>query len=133
LTSLLESGHRKEVAKMWFALSDRKDGVVVILEKEPLEAAYKAYKEGFFREAALAISATGAGVFFGTSEVDGLITFEGSEELDFLAFPFQEGKAAIVLGLRPDEEEGAHVMPVGVLTTGKRWEMEILLVRDSWF
>jgi hypothetical protein len=135
LTSLLESGHRKEVAKMgkhtWLALSDGK--VVVVLEKEPLQAAYGAYKAGLFREAALAISATGAGVFFGASAIDGLVAFEEGNDLDFLTFPFQEGQAVLMLGLRPDEEEGAHVMPVGVLTAGKKWEVEILLVRDSWF
>jgi hypothetical protein len=134
LTSLLESGRRKEVAKMWLAVRDRGDEVVVVLEKQPLKDAYEAYRKGLLEEAGLIINYMGAGVFLGASAFEGLITFKEGDDLDFLKFPFKEGKASLMLGFQLPEELGPETMPVGVLTAGKRgWEADILLVRDSWF
>ncbi len=135
MTSLLESGHRKEVAKMWLAVRDEGDEVVVVLEKQPLKDAYEAYRKGLLEEASLIVNYMGAGVFFGVSSAfEGLTTFKEGDDLDFLKFPFKEGKVSLMLGFQLPEELGPETMPIGVLTAGKkRWEADILLVRDSWF
>ncbi len=119
---------------MWLAVRDRRDEVVVVLEKEPLEAAYKAYRKGLLEEASLIINYMGATLFLGTPAFEGLITFKEGDDLDFLKFPFKEGRTCLMLGFLLPEELGPETMPVGVLTAGKkRWEADILLVRDSWF
>jgi len=133
LTSLLESGHQKEVA-MWLAVRNRGDQLVVVVEKEPLKDAYEAYRKGLLREASQIINYMGATLFLGTPAFEGLLTFGEGDTPDFLTFPFKEGRTCLMLGVQLPEEEEAGIMPVGVLTSkGKKWETEILLVRDSWF
>jgi hypothetical protein len=134
LTSLSESGHRKEVAKMWLAIRGKGDEVVVV-EKQALAWAYQAYKQGRLQEAGWIIANMTAWVFSGVSAVfEGLKTFEEDVDLDFKSL--MEAKAVLLLGLLLPEEalgEDGEVMPVGILTAGrKKWEVEILLVRESW-
>lgn len=102
----------------------------VVVEKQALAWAYQAYKQGRLQEAGWIINNMAAGVFSGASAAfEGVKTLEG--DLDFTSL--KEAKAVLLLGFLLPEELGPETMPVGVLIPGKeRWEVEILLVRESW-
>ena len=97
---------------------------IVAVDRETLVKAYSLYKKGLISRAGAFLSEATAGVFYAPDEMPAEVWVAERDEFDNL--PFFPGRAALVLGFLPQEEE-KKVMPVGVVT----WKLHPLLLIDE--